>query len=451
MAFLTTVITSCFPITNNQIRTSSNLRNQATIQDGRVTIQQVQGRQGKSFAGIGFKSNATSLVINKNRRNNAAFQARVVRCYNCQREGHMARQCTQPKWPRNLAWFKEKILLVQAHEAGQTDDLDAFDSDCTILEITQDNSILDNCVQEMYYSKQPTFNPASNIEITSDINIILYDQSSKETESAAVQNTASTEQQNVVIMSVFKEITNIVAKCNAEGIQNKNVSESLIAELERYKERKDQQIKPMLHDGAVISKKHDVIFVVDSEETLILSEESRSKMIEKQNDPVSKEKKVNISPINYSELNKLSGHFQKHFGSQKELSTEQAFWLMISNPMSKQLVVQPTPIKIDVPSELPKVSLVNKSFQKLQNHLAKFDKVVKERTTTSAITEGTWGFEHTKEVFITQVIPFLNSLRESFKDFDNGIHNELNEVKMVFNQIEAVVEQCSVDKKCFEI
>ncbi|GKE27789.1 hypothetical protein Tco_1443173 [Tanacetum coccineum] len=35
----------------------------------------------------------------------------------------------------------------------------------------------------------------------------------------------------------------------------------------------------------------------------------------------------------------------------------------------------------------------------------------------------------------------MNSLRASFKDFDNGLHNELNEVKMVFNQMEAVVEQ----------
>ncbi|GKB68958.1 hypothetical protein Tco_0930370, partial [Tanacetum coccineum] len=116
-----------------------------------------------------------------------------------------------------------------------------------------------------------------------------------------------------------------------------------------------------------------------------------------------------------------------------------------------QLVVPPTPVKIEIPSELLKVSLVKKSFQKLKNHLAEFDKVVKERTTLSTITEGSWDFEHTKEVFITQVIPFLNTLRESFKDFDNGLHNELNEVKMVFNQMEAAIEQCSVDKKCFEI
>ncbi|GKF10231.1 hypothetical protein Tco_0048157, partial [Tanacetum coccineum] len=60
IAFLTTVASSRFPSTNNQLRTSLNLRNQATIQDDRVTVQQVHGRQGQSYSGTGYKSNATS-------------------------------------------------------------------------------------------------------------------------------------------------------------------------------------------------------------------------------------------------------------------------------------------------------------------------------------------------------------------------------------------------------
>ncbi|GJS73030.1 hypothetical protein Tco_0705871 [Tanacetum coccineum] len=75
--------------------------------------------------------------------------------------------------------------------------------------------------------------------------------------------------------------------------------------------KKAQKIKPMLYDGSMISRKHDVISVVDEEETLILEEESRSKMLAKQNDPISKEKKINISPINFSELNKLAEDFEK--------------------------------------------------------------------------------------------------------------------------------------------
>ncbi|GJT55262.1 hypothetical protein Tco_0990316 [Tanacetum coccineum] len=49
MAFLTTATSSRFPSTNNQLRTFSNPRNQATIQDGRVIVQQVQRRQGKGL------------------------------------------------------------------------------------------------------------------------------------------------------------------------------------------------------------------------------------------------------------------------------------------------------------------------------------------------------------------------------------------------------------------
>ncbi|GKA13086.1 hypothetical protein Tco_0692632 [Tanacetum coccineum] len=50
MAFLS-VVASRFPPSNNQLITSSNPRNQATIQDGRVIVQQVQGRQIYSYDG----------------------------------------------------------------------------------------------------------------------------------------------------------------------------------------------------------------------------------------------------------------------------------------------------------------------------------------------------------------------------------------------------------------
>ncbi|GJY73273.1 retrovirus-related pol polyprotein from transposon TNT 1-94 [Tanacetum coccineum] len=50
-----------------------------------------------------------------------------------------------------------------------------------------------------------------------------------------------------------------------------------------------------------------------------------------------------------------------------------------------------------------------------------------------------------------EVTPFINTLRELFNEFDNGLNLELNEVKTVFNQMEAAVKQCSVDKKYFDI
>ncbi|GKE03434.1 hypothetical protein Tco_1395452 [Tanacetum coccineum] len=60
-----------------------------------------------------------------------------------------------------------------------------------------------------------------------------------------------------------------------------------------------QRIQPTLYDRSVIAKEHAVISVINDEETLILKEESRSKMFDKQNDPIFIEKNIKISPIDY--------------------------------------------------------------------------------------------------------------------------------------------------------
>ncbi|GKF89034.1 hypothetical protein Tco_0262997 [Tanacetum coccineum] len=51
MSFLTAVVTFRYPTTNNQLRNSLNPRQQATINNGRVTLQQIQGRQMSLDAG----------------------------------------------------------------------------------------------------------------------------------------------------------------------------------------------------------------------------------------------------------------------------------------------------------------------------------------------------------------------------------------------------------------
>ncbi|GJU07840.1 hypothetical protein Tco_1124270 [Tanacetum coccineum] len=227
MAFLTVVASSRFPSTNNQLRTSSNLRNQATIQDGRVTMQHVQGRQGESYVGNSYKGNATSSG-----GNNAGGQARV------------------------------------------TEDLDAYDSNC---------------------------DDVSNAK--------------------------------AVLMANLS-----------------NYGSDVILE-------KAQRIKPTLYDGSVISSQHAACLVIDDEETLILEEvsdlKSRSKMLAKQNNPISTENKINTTPINYVELNRLSEYFGKHFVLQQELSVEQDFWLQTSHPNTDQSAL--SPVKFKAPRELPKI------------------------------------------------------------------------------------------------
>ncbi|GJZ60599.1 integrase, catalytic region, zinc finger, CCHC-type containing protein [Tanacetum coccineum] len=142
------------------------------------------------IAGTGTKGNATSSG-----GNNVAGQARVVKCYNCQGEGHMERQCTQLKRLRNSVWFKEKMLLVQAQESGQTDDLDAYDSDCddissakailianlssydsdVLSEVNQENKIVNESFTaklERYKERVKTFKQRINIDLSSHENFI---------------------------------------------------------------------------------------------------------------------------------------------------------------------------------------------------------------------------------------------------------------------------------------
>ncbi|GKB42912.1 hypothetical protein Tco_0887854 [Tanacetum coccineum] len=136
IAFMLTVIASRFPSTNKQLRTSSNLRNQATIQDGR-----------------GYCSTSTR-------------QTQLEFCW----------------------------------AYGKTDDLDAYDSDCddissekAVLMATlssydldvlsevphhatyQNDDMINQSVQEMQYSKQSLIDYVPDNDITSDSNIISYE------------------------------------------------------------------------------------------------------------------------------------------------------------------------------------------------------------------------------------------------------------------------------------
>ncbi|GKB91622.1 hypothetical protein Tco_0963894 [Tanacetum coccineum] len=183
--------------TKNQLRTSYNLRNQAAIQDGRVTVQQVQRRQVQSYAGIRNKGNATSSG-----GNNAGGQARVV------------------KW---IPDGKVVQTVIPNNAAFQTDDLDAYDSDC---------------------------NDVSAVKAVLMANLSNYDSD--------------------VLSEVphFKTYQNDMDNQSVQGMQHFKQTH-----VDDYPDNeKAQQIKPTLYDGSVISRKHDVIPMADKEETLILEE-----------------------------------------------------------------------------------------------------------------------------------------------------------------------------------
>nr|GEX30782.1 hypothetical protein [Tanacetum cinerariifolium] len=107
------------------LNNSSSPRQQATINNGRVTLQPIEERYTSLAAG-------TLRTYTSGASGNNSGKQRTVICYNCKKEGHMSKQCTKPKRKRDESWFKDKVLLtVVTHNAAyQADDLDAYDSDC---------------------------------------------------------------------------------------------------------------------------------------------------------------------------------------------------------------------------------------------------------------------------------------------------------------------------------
>ncbi|GJW09412.1 hypothetical protein Tco_1575239 [Tanacetum coccineum] len=140
--------------------------------------------------------------------------------------------------------------------------------------------------------------------------------------------------------------------------------------------KKARESKPKLYDGNTILKM-DTIVVPDSDETLELSEKSRSKMLLKEQDPL------------FFEIYSSHLHFRQ------------------------------------------------------------------ERTTATAITEGTWGFEHTKACFRDEIIPFIKELKDIFNNFNQYLVEELADVQKVFYQMEQAVEQHRLESsnfsKCLEL
>ncbi|GKC56584.1 hypothetical protein Tco_1084182 [Tanacetum coccineum] len=301
MSFLTAVVTSCYPATNNQLRNSTNPRQQATINNGRVTLQPIQGRQTSLAAG-------TTRTYTPGASGSNSGKQRTPIYYNCKREGHMSKQCIKPKRKQDDSWFKDKVLLVQAQASGQilheeeltfladpgipksqathtiithnaayqADDLDAYDSDCDELNTTKvalmanlshygsdalaevhnhdnmNNNMLNQVLQAMPSSEQSNVVNHSETEITSDSNIIPYSQYVIESQQAAVQNSNSSAQQDALILSVIEQLKTQVANCTKINLENKSVNDTLTAELERYKE----QVK-VLNEGQNVDLKNN--------------------------------------------------------------------------------------------------------------------------------------------------------------------------------------------------
>nr|GEV31509.1 retrovirus-related Pol polyprotein from transposon TNT 1-94 [Tanacetum cinerariifolium] len=280
MSFLTAVVTSRYPATNNQLRTSLNPHQQATINNGRVTIQPIHGRQNSMTAGLSRPyTSGSSGTLEKQR---------VIVCCNCKGEEELE-FLTDP----GKAETSSTQYVITNNAAYQADDLDAYDSDCDEL-----NSV--KIALMANFSHYRSDNLAESLEIDNLKHILsehLKEKEYLEQKVTLLKNDFQKEEsQNIdrelALEMQVKELNNIVFKRNqsAQTVHMLTKPQFFYDHFTRqalgfqnpcYLKRA-QQLKPKLYDGSV-TQKTKAIMIHDFEETLLLEDESRSNMLQKQN------------------------------------------------------------------------------------------------------------------------------------------------------------------------
>ncbi|GJY96131.1 retrovirus-related pol polyprotein from transposon TNT 1-94 [Tanacetum coccineum] len=220
-------------------------------------------------------------------------QGKPVKCYNCNGVGQIARNCTQPKRPQNSDYFKDKMLVMQAQEM-------------------------------MIY---PTFQSIFMANLSS-------------VESANPQAGPSN-------ASILSEVAIYEQRAKFELTEREQRMDDQMRAQNPFYLRQAKKAQPALYDGDELLKPHHVpVIVSTSEEELELAEATRNKLHVKMNDSVCVEKRVNITPPNYSKEN-----FMATFTPQTQLTPEQVFWsLDLAKRKAEELKAMQTPLHYQPPA-----------------------------------------------------------------------------------------------------
>ncbi|GJT51410.1 integrase, catalytic region, zinc finger, CCHC-type containing protein [Tanacetum coccineum] len=223
----------------------------------------------------------------------------------------------------------EKISIAKAVLMAN---LSSYDSD-VLSKVNKNNLIANETLSaelERYKERVKLLEERQNVDLGTREKLIIDDIiRDKNAQFADFEKETNSLKQTISEQLKEKETltkTFNVLKNKSKEKESKNIDKEIA--LEKKVEEWDNiiykmgQFALMLYDGNVISKETNVISIDDSEETLMLEEESRSKMILKQIDPMVLEKKFNIKPF------------------------------QMSNPSTDSS--NASHVKVDVPSELPK-------------------------------------------------------------------------------------------------
>nr|GEV45472.1 hypothetical protein [Tanacetum cinerariifolium] len=254
-----------------------------------------------------------------------------------------------------LQGLPPEVCIVKNNAAYQADDLDAYDSD------------------KINYAK-----------IALMVNLSQYG-SDNLAESLEIDNLKHTLSEHLKEKESLEQMV-ILLKKDFQKEESRHIDRELALE---------KQLKPKLYDGSVIQKT-DAIVIRDSKETLMLKDESRSKMLQKQKDPMMFEKKVNTKP---------------NFGNSAE-----------SNLSTSTTIVE-------VPKELPKVSMRIKSLsgnvkeEKIKRELEEIETINIEldHRVTKLVAEN----EHLKQTY-KQLYDSIKLSRVQLKEQCDALIKQVN-------------------------
>ena len=282
MAMLSNVVNSRYPPTNNQLRTSSNPRQQCYyIVKEELYLNQLRGEillfllvlQLLTLQTLGLEKEERSSVSTVRKkgiclRNAQSLEEEGInlgfRIRQCWSKHNRKGSCLMRKSKHFLAdiGVAEDIASTSGSSqkaAYQCDDLDAYDSDIedfntakvslmaslstmgskaiSEVPITNDNyhQFENSIVQESTSFGQINVEAESDTEVYSDSNIIPYHQYLQEAKQKSVQNTDSPVQQEDLVVEMMNALLKQVANVQAINMERANEVTELNAKIECYK------------------------------------------------------------------------------------------------------------------------------------------------------------------------------------------------------------------------
>ncbi|GKC78615.1 hypothetical protein Tco_1129389, partial [Tanacetum coccineum] len=232
--------------------------------------------------------------------------------------------------------------------------------------------------------------------------------------------------------SMVEEVTSL--KKDFKQKENKYLEEFL--DMKAFKEKKKvaigyknplcltraKQVQPTLYNGHEIIKTNHVPAIVHNlEDTLEIAETTRKKMNKKMKDPECVKKKVTIAPHDYSKENYLAT-----FTPQKQLTPEQIFW-------SKDLIKMKA-------GALKEQTTTSRPIKALTVELHQLDSL-----------NGKGVLNKPRNAISQKSFYFLKHLKDHFEGIQKALTKEIKEMKEIFKELKAEVDQNVINKKHDEI